>query len=109
MTAAFVREPGCVCTDPSLVARAGHERRCPLYREREDAASTPGPTIHTVVMDNRTTDLFDLIDRDVKTRLEDFRLVFVAAQEEAIRQAYLRGVRDGFQQGVLAASEADRG
>ena len=33
--AAFVREPGCVCTDPSLVARAGHERRCPLYRERE--------------------------------------------------------------------------
>ena len=29
--AAFVREPGCVCTDPSFVARAGHERRCPLY------------------------------------------------------------------------------
>lgn len=30
MSDAARREPGCVCTDPSLVARAGHERRCPL-------------------------------------------------------------------------------
>ena len=81
----------------------------PKNHHEQIAANTHGPTIHTVVMDNRTTDLFDLIDRDVKARLEDFRLVFVAAQEEAIRQAYLRGVRDGFQQGALAASEADRG
>src|SRR5690348_12940144 len=75
------------------------------------AKPSPGPTIHTVVMDERTTDLFSLIDHDVQRRLADFRLGFVAAQEDAIRQAYLRGVRDGFQQGALAAAkvEADRG
>lgn len=70
--------------------------------EEHIAATTHGPTIHSVVMDNRTTDLFDLIDRDVKTRLGDFRLAFIAVQEDAIRQAYIRGVRDGFQQGALA-------
>jgi hypothetical protein len=78
---------------------------------RSAAQTPPGPTIHTVVMDERTTDLFNLIDQDVQRRLADFRLAFVAAQEDAIRQAYLRGVRDGFQQGAIAAAkaEADRG
>jgi hypothetical protein len=69
-----------------------------------------GPTIHTVIMDERTTDLFEMIEREVKRGLLTFQMPLVAGIEEAIRQAYLRGVRDGFQQGALAAaSETETG
>lgn len=62
-----------------------------------------GPTIHTVVMDERTNHLFESIEREVKRGLLAFQMPLVAGIEEAIRQAYVRGVRDGFQQGALAA------
>jgi hypothetical protein len=35
----LMREPGCVCTDPSLVARVGHEARCPLFVAWDDTLS----------------------------------------------------------------------
>ena len=63
-----------------------------------------GPTIHTVVMDERTTDLFQMIEREVKRGLLSFQMPLVAGIEEAVRQAYVRGVRDGFQQGALAVA-----
>jgi hypothetical protein len=51
-------------------------------------------------MDERTTDLFSMLDREVDRDLRAFRMPFVAAYEEAVRKAYVRGVQDGFQQGV---------
>lgn len=63
------------------------------------------PTIHTVVMEERTSALFELLEREVDQHLRDFRMSFVAGFEETVRKAYMRGVVDGFQQGALAAEK----
>jgi hypothetical protein len=59
-----------------------------------------GPTIYSVLMDEATMDLFLLLERRVERLLGEFRPKMIADYEDAVRKAYVRGVRDGFQQGV---------
>lgn len=64
-----------------------------------------GPTVHTVVMNERTTHLQQMVFADTERAHRQFVSDQAKSIEEAIRQAYVRGVRDGFQQGALAAEE----
>lgn len=66
-----------------------------------------GPTIYSVVMDERTEELYKMVRGELDGAARQFVTRVADEQTAALRQAYIRGVRDGFAQGVQAATERE--
>lgn len=64
-----------------------------------------GPTLHRLVEDDRLQDGFEYADRSIRGLLADIGDKLHHEVQGLVREAYRRGVADGFQQGVLAKTE----
>jgi hypothetical protein len=64
----------------------------------------PQPTIYSVVMDRRTGDLWKFVSNELELVYIPFRDALKEKYLDTVEKAYIRGVEDGFAQGVAAAS-----